>query len=75
MTANQENATTYETDTLLTIKQLADDVPALSEGGLRWDIFNAKVNGLEESGAMARRGSRVYLWRNRYLEWLSGGCV
>ena len=73
MNANQQKAATLESDTLLTVKQLSDHVPALTEGGLRWDIFRAKVNGLEASGAMARRGSRVYLWRNRYLEWLSGG--
>lgn len=57
---------------ILTIKQLAAEQPALSEGGIRWAIFNRETNGLEESGAIVRNGSRVYLDRERYLSWLAG---
>ena len=57
---------------ILTVKQLADEQPALPEGGIRWAIFNRYTNGLEESGAIVRNGSRVYLDRERYLSWLAG---
>ena len=57
---------------LLSVRQLAYEQPALSEGGIRWSIFNRKTNGLEESGALVRRGSRVFVDRERYLSWLAG---
>ena len=57
---------------ILTVKQLAAEQPAFSVGGIRWQIFNRHTNGLEESGAIVRNGSRVYLDREKYLSWLAG---
>ena len=59
----------------MTIKQFAEEFPAISVGSIRWDIFNAKANGLEKSGAIIRRGRtgrRILLDRDRYLSWIAG---
>jgi hypothetical protein len=55
---------------IATVPQLAKDNPALTEGGLRWDIFNAEKNGLAASKAIIRKGRRVYIVVDRYFEWL-----
>lgn len=55
---------------LLTVKQFADANPAFTEAGLRWQIFNEGTNGLAKSGAILRRGRRVYIDTDRYFEWL-----
>jgi hypothetical protein len=55
---------------LLTVKQFAQQQPALTEGGIRWDLFNRKTNGLAKSGAIVHRGRRILLDPVRYLEWL-----
>ena len=55
---------------IATVSQLAKDYPALTEGGLRWDIFNADTNGLTESKAILRKGKRVYIVVDRYFKWL-----
>lgn len=55
---------------LCTVQQFAGQQPALSEGSIRWAIFNAETNGLEESGALIRAGRRVLIDPVRYLAWL-----
>lgn len=40
------------------------------EGSLRWMIFNEKYNGLAESGAIIRVGSRIYIDSQKFLNWL-----
>ena len=55
---------------LLSVKQLAQQQPALSEGGIRWDIHNAEHNGLARSGAILRRGRRILLDPDKYLAWM-----
>lgn len=55
---------------LLTVKQLADQQPGLTEGGIRWDLFNRDSNGLAKSGAVFRRGRRILLDPEVYLAWL-----
>ena len=54
---------------LKTIRQQAEEGPQ-SEGQLRWQLFNAKSNGLEEAGAIVRIGRRVYLDVDRYDDWI-----
>ena len=59
---------------LMTVRQLAEDQPALSENAIRWDIFNEDDNGLKASGAIIRRGRTgrsILLDRERYLLWLT----
>ncbi|MEW8000949.1 MAG: hypothetical protein AB2795_20595 [Candidatus Thiodiazotropha endolucinida] len=58
--------------TLVTPRQLADSQPALTLGGIRWDIFNRNNNGLAESGALVKRGNRWWVIPDKYLSWLLG---
>ena len=61
------------TRTLLTVRQFAETQPGLTEGAIRWDIFHADTSGLAASGAIIRRGARVLIDPERYLEWLCAG--
>jgi len=56
---------------LLTVPQFARQQPALSEGGIRWDLFHRHTNGLARSGAIIQRGRRILIDPERYLEWLT----
>lgn len=58
------------TRNILTVRQFAESCPALTEAGIRWQIFNAKTNGLDESGAILRMGSRVLIDADRWYAWL-----
>jgi len=56
---------------LETVKTLAEKYPGvLTEGGIRWEIFNAEKNGLKQAGAIIRRGSKVIIDTDRYFDWL-----
>jgi hypothetical protein len=57
---------------LRTVNQLAKENPALTTGGIRWDIFNGGSNGLATSGAIIRKGRRIYIDPDLYLDWLRG---
>lgn len=55
-----------------TVRQLVARNPdVLSEGAVRWQIFNAKQNGLEDAGAIVRVGRKVLLHEPRYVSWLT----
>ncbi len=58
------------TRTLLTVRQLAEKHPAFPEGGIRWQLFNEKQNGLAESRAVIRVGRKVLIDEDRYFAWL-----
>lgn len=60
------------TMSLISIPQLAEKHKALTEGSIRWRIFNAKQNGLEQSGAILRNGKRIFLDEDKFMNWLSG---
>lgn len=55
---------------LKTVKQFCQDNPAFAVGGVRWQIFNEKTNGLAESGAVIRMGRKVLIDEDKYLEWV-----
>ncbi len=55
---------------LKTVGQIVDSTPALTHGGIRWDIFNETRNGLAESGAIIRRGRRIMIDEDLYLKWM-----
>lgn len=57
--------------TLLTVKQLAQQQPGLSVGGIRWDLFNRHTNGLARSGAVIQKGRKLLLDPERYIAWLA----
>jgi hypothetical protein len=55
---------------LLTVKQLAQQQPALTESGIRWAIFNESFNGLARSGAVLRVGRKVLIDPALYMAWM-----
>lgn len=55
---------------LATVRQLAEQQPALSQGGIRWSVFNAEFNGLAASGALVRTGRRVLIDPALYMAWM-----
>ncbi|MEA3273908.1 MAG: hypothetical protein U9Q81_01115 [Pseudomonadota bacterium] len=57
--------------TIFNVEQLVEAEPALTVGGVRHDLFHRTTNGLEASGAVIRRGRRILLHREKYLEWLT----
>lgn len=59
--------------TLYTVSQFAHSHHGLSEAALRWQIFRATENGLDQAGAIRRVGRRVYIVGERYLQWLDSG--
>lgn len=56
--------------TLLTPRQFAERHPAFPLGGVRWQIFNERTNGLAEAGAVLRVGRKVLIDEDRWLSWL-----
>ena len=57
----------------LTVRQMADEQPGLSIGSIRWDLFNREKNGLVAAGAVVRRGRKVILDSEKYLDWVATG--
>ena len=57
---------------LYTVNQLAEKHQALTQGGIRWDIFNEDENGLKESGAIMRHGRKVLIDEALYFSWITG---
>ncbi len=56
--------------TILTVKQAAKQIPALTENAIRWHLFQKKLNGLSDSGAIIKNGRRVYIDLPLYIKWL-----
>ena len=55
---------------LKSIKQFSQENTAFPEGGVRWQIFNEKTNGLAESGAIIRIGRKVLIDEDKYFAWV-----
>ena len=53
---------------LLTIRQFVECHPFMTEGGLRYLIFNAESNGFRN--CIRRIGRRVYVDEKLFFEWL-----
>ena len=71
----EEKITETETPAtpLFTVRQFANKNPFVSEGGLRYQIFNAETNGLAESGAIVRIGRKVLINSPKYFKWIYDG--
>lgn len=54
---------------LKTVSAVADAGP-LNENQLRWLIFNARENGLDDHGAIVRIGRRVYIDIDAFDRWI-----
>lgn len=66
-TATKKQATT---PTLSTVSQFCTKHPFITQGGLRFQIFNADNNGLSSFGAIVRMGRKVLIDESRYFEWV-----
>lgn len=55
---------------LFTVQQFADRNPAFTVGGLRWQIFNSRNNGLDQAGAILRVGRKVLIDEDRFFAWV-----
>ncbi|MAO39219.1 MAG: DNA-binding protein [Pseudohongiella sp.] len=53
---------------VVTVKQLADEAPFLTEAKLRWWIFHAEEYGL--TAALVKIGGRVYIDKVAFNNWL-----
>ena len=53
---------------IYTVDQIVEKVPAVTNGGLRWMIFNREANGLAESGALLKVGKRRYIDLPKFLD-------
>ena len=56
--------------TLHTVAEFAQRHLFLTEGGLRFQIFNANENELGDSGAIVRLGRRVLINEEKYFDWI-----
>ncbi len=56
--------------TLKTVRQFCEENNFISEGGIRYQIFNARENGLEEAGAILRVGRKVLIVVEPYFAWM-----
>lgn len=54
----------------LTVKNFSRKHTSIPEGGVRHNIFHAKSNGLEKSGALIRNGRRILIDEEKFFEWL-----
>jgi hypothetical protein len=46
----------------------------VTEGALRWQIFNRAENGIEKCGAIIKgKNNRWYISPSKYRAWLAGG--
>ena len=55
---------------LLTVSQFCAKHSFISQGGLRFQVFNAHDNGLASFGAIVRLGRRGLIDEGRYFEWI-----
>lgn len=55
---------------LKTVSQFSKENPAFPQGGLRRLIFDAKKNGLKESGAIKRIGRKVVIDVELFSKWI-----
>ena len=61
-------------DDVLSVKSFIKRYPDLgkTDKALYWDIFNSKHNGLDDCGAVLRKGRRVWIVVPKYRDWLFG---
>lgn len=55
---------------LRTLAQFCAENPAFTENAMRWHVFNARVNGLEQLGAIYRIGRKVLIDVDAFYRWL-----
>lgn len=55
---------------IVNVEQLSQEIPAFTQASIRWLIFRAKENGLEDSGAIIRLGRRVLIDQEKFVDWV-----
>jgi hypothetical protein len=55
---------------LLTVSQFCTKHTFITQGGLRFQIFNVGNNGLASFGAIVRMGRKVLIDESCYFEWV-----
>lgn len=59
-----------ELSKLHTVEKFSQIYPAFTKGGLRMYIFKEEINGLKESGAIMRLGTKILIHEDRFLDWV-----
>ena len=62
-----------EIPNLFTVNQFSQKHPEFPMGGLRYQIFNEKDNGLADSGAIIRVGRKVLIDEVKFFNWVVHG--
>ena len=70
MEANNKEFIQQAPPALLTVSQFCIKHAFITQGGLRFQIFNADNNGLSSFGAIVRMGRKVLIDESRYFEWV-----
>ena len=74
MNTAEEKQTEVPPHTLQTVAKFVDrHKDFITEGSIRFPIFNEKENGLEESGAIVRLGRKVLINEPKYFGWIESG--
>ena len=55
---------------LLTVRQFCNRHSFITEGGMRFQIFNRQTNGLGKSGAIVRLGRKILIDEEKYFGWM-----
>ena len=55
---------------LRTVRQLSEELPAFTEGSLRWLVFHAETNGLESALVRPPGNRRVLIDVEAFAAWL-----
>ena len=53
-----------------TLKIFSNKYPSFPEASLRYLIFNADSNGLNQSGAIIRIGRKILIDENAFFDWI-----
>ena len=70
MEANNKEFIQQAPPALLTVSQFCIKHAFITQGGLRFQIFNADNNGLASFSAIVRMGRKVLIDESRYFEWV-----
>ena len=64
------SSSTPPSRSIFPFKQFVTRNSCVTDGGMRYQIFEAKTNGLEQSGALIRIGRKILIDEEKYFEWL-----
>ncbi len=65
-----ETKTEVKTRDYYTVKQIAKEMPFMSESGWRFQIFHEEANGFKKFGVIKRIGSKILIDYKAFVAWL-----